>query len=299
MKPLAKAALWLGAGAALGAAFTAGLTGWTLHARRRPDLPYAFSPFEVQAEARDVAFTTTDGVPLAGWLLPQEDSDTLVIVCHGFRGSKADMLGIGPGLWRAGHEVLLFDFRGNGDSGDGPQSLAHHEQRDLEAALDWATQYRPNRRIAVVAFSMGAATTIQVAARDPRIEVLVLDSPFATMSDVVAANLTANRLPAPLLLPLAKLVNRIGYGYSYDDVRPIDVIHTLPPRPILLLHGRQDRVIPHDHALRLVEAAGPGNIEFVPFDTDHCGGYFHDRPGYIRRVAEFLDRGFANSSALT
>ncbi|RRD03310.1 alpha/beta hydrolase [Arachnia propionica] len=299
MNPFVKAALWLSAGAALGASFTAGLTGWTLHARRRPDLPYAFSPFEVGVDAHDVTFTTTDGVPLAGWLLPRDDSDTLTIVCHGFRGTKADMLGIGPGLWRAGHEVLLFDFRGNGDSGDGPQSLAHHEQRDLEAALDWAARERPGRRIAVVAFSMGAATTIQVAARDPRIEVLVLDSPFATMGGVVAANMTLHRLPARLLLPLANLANRLGYGYSYDDVRPVDVIHAIPPRPILLLHGRRDRIIPHDHALRLAAAAGRDNVELVTFPADHCGGYFHDRPGYIRRVAEFLNRGFANSRPLT
>lgn len=298
MKPLAKAALWIGVGTALGAGFTAGLTGWTLHARRRPDLPYGFSPFEVQAEARDVTFTTSDGVPLAGWLLPRDDDDTLVIVCHGFRGTKADMLGIGPGLWREGHEVLLFDFRGNGDSGDGPQSLAHHEQRDLEAALDWATRERPGRQIAVVAFSMGAATTIQVAARDPRIEVLVLDSPFATMGGVVAANLALHRLPARLLVPLANLANRVGYGYSYDDVRPVDVIHTIPPRPMLILHGRDDRIIPYDHAVQLVAAAGQENVEFISFPTDHCGGYFHDRPGYIRLVAEFLNRGFANSPAL-
>lgn len=298
MNPLVKAASWLSLGAAVGATAVAGAVGWTLHARRRPDLPYAFSPFEVGAEARDISFTTSDGVPIAGWLLPRDDSDHIVIVCHGFRGSKADMLGIGPGLWREGHEVLLFDFRGNGDSGDGPQSLAHHEQRDLQAALDWAARERPTKRIAVVAFSMGSATTICVAARDPRIEVLVLDSPFATMSDVVRSNLALHRFPATLLLPLANLINRVGYGYSYDEVRPIDVIHTIPPRPILILHGRADRIIPYSHSLQLVEAAGPGGAELVTFETDHCGGYFQDRPGYIRRVADFLDRGFANSRPL-
>ena len=145
---------------------------------------------------------------------------------------------------------------------------------------------------------MGAATTIQVAARDPRIEVLVLDSPFATMGGVVAANLSLHRLPARLLVPLANLANRVGYGYSYDDVRPVDVIHTIPPRPMLILHGRDDRIIPYDHAVQLVAAAGQENVEFISFPTDHCGGYFHDRPGYIRLVAEFLNRGFANSPAL-
>lgn len=299
MKQLVRAAAWAGAGAALGATALAGYVGWHLNAPRRPWLSYTFSPFEMGAAAREVAFTATDGVQLAGWLLPRDDSDHLVIVCHGFRGTKADMLGVGSGLWREGHEVLLFDFRGNGDSGNGPQSLAHHEQRDLEAALDWARRERPGRRIAVVAFSMGAATTIQVAARDPRIEVLVLDSPFATMTDVVATSMTTRRLPARLLLPMANLINRVGYGYSYDDVRPVDQIHRIPPRPVLLMHGRDDRLIPYGHAAQLLDAAGRDQVEFVDFPTDHCGGYFHDRPGYIRLVADFLRRGFANSRPLS
>ena len=95
---------------------------------QRPTLHYGFTPFEVGVPAEDVTFTSTDGARLAGWWLDQPGSERVVIVCHGHRGSKAEMLGIGPGLWRAGNTVLLFDFRGNGDSSDGLQSLAHHEQ---------------------------------------------------------------------------------------------------------------------------------------------------------------------------
>lgn len=280
----------LAGASAVGTAALAGATTWTLNGPWRPWPDYAFTPFEVGLEAADVQLDA-DGVGLAGWYFDDPDADVAVICCHGHRGTKSDMLGIGPGLHRAGFSVLLFDFRGSGDSSDGPRSMAHHEQRDLRAAVDWVSRRRPDVRIAVVAFSMGAATAILAAASDERIDALVLDSPFATLKGVVAANYRRYHLPFTGLLPAVDLVNRAAYGYGFKAVRPIDAMGALAPRPVLLLHGTRDRVIPHADALALVDAAAPGTVEFVEFEgADHCGGYFLDRPGYIARVADFLRR---------
>lgn len=285
-------ALAVGAGlGVLGALGVAGVTARNLNGPRRAASDYGFTPFEVGAEADDVRFTSADGVDLAGWWFDAPGSDWVVVCAHGHRGSKADLLGIGPGLWRAGHTVLLFDFRGVGDSGDGPLSLSHHEQADLRAAIDLAVARRPDARVAVVAFSMGAATAILAVASDPRVAAFVLDSPFVALADVVAANYRRHRLPAPLV-GFSGLVNRVVGGYAYDHVRPVDAIGSLAPRPVLLLHGTADDVIPFAHAQRLADAAGP-TCTLVAFEgAGHCGGYFADRPSYIARVDAFL-RGIA------
>ncbi|WP_235750578.1 alpha/beta hydrolase [Nigerium massiliense] len=282
---------WTAAGAALGASALAGFTAWTISGPKRPWPPYTFTPFEIGMDAEDVRFTSSDGVRLAGWWFEDPDADTVVICCHGHRGGKDEMLGIGPGLRRAGHSVLLFDFRGSGESADGPQSLAFHEQADLRAAVDWVRRRRPDAHIAVVAFSMGAATALLTAADDDRIEALVLDSPFATMSDVIAANYRRYHLPFTRLIPLADGATWLRYGYRFAQVRPVDAIARVAPRPILLLHGTDDRVVPYEHALQLVNAAQPGAVELVTFEgVDHCGGYFADRLGYIARVDAYLRR---------
>ena len=78
-----------------------------------------------------------------------------------------------------------------------------------------------------MAFSIGASTAILTAAHDPRIEALVLDSPFATMSGVIAANYRRYQLPGGLLLPVADLVNRIFCGYAFEQVRPVDAMSSL------------------------------------------------------------------------
>ena len=272
----------------------AGLAGGAAVAARlisgpnRPWPDYRFTPFEVGAPGEDVEFAAEDGTRLAGWWLDRPDSDRVVIVCHGHRGNKSEMLGIGPGLWRAGNTVLMFDFRGNGDSADGPQSLAHYERQDLHAAVDLVTDRRPNARLAVLGFSMGAAVTILEAADDERIEAVVLDSPFADMQGVIATAIRRFRVPPFLLLRLTDLATKIRYGYRFADVQPIEAITSIPPRPILLMHGDADHIIPYSHGERLAKAAG---VELVRFPgADHCGGYFDDRAGYIARVSDWLAR---------
>ncbi|MDO5676381.1 MAG: alpha/beta hydrolase [Propionibacteriaceae bacterium] len=280
---------WTAAGFGLAGMAVGAFGARALNGPRRVWPPYGFTPFEIGLPADDVSFTADDGVRLAGWWFDQPGSDTVVVIAHGHRGNKSDLLGIGPGLHRAGHTVLVFDFRGSSDSGDGALSLGFHEQRDLAAAVDYAAQRRPDARIAVVGFSGGAATAILTAAKEPRIEALVLDSPFATLTDVVAQAFRGHRVPAAPFVPFVAAANRLLNGYRLRDVRPIDAIAELPPRPILLLHGTQDEIIPYQHALDLQAAAGEGAVELVTFDgAYHCGGYFADRPGYIKLVDAFL-----------
>lgn len=274
----------LAAGAGLGA----GVAARWISGPQRPALDYRITPFELGLDFEQVAFEASDGTRLAGWWLDRPGSERVVVVCHGHRGTMADMLGIGPGLWRAGNSVLLFDFRGNGESEDGPQSLALYEQRDLRAAIDLAVARCPEARVAVVGFSMGAAVAALEAADDQRVEALVLDSAFAEMRDVIAVAGRRLRLPPFPLLPLIDHATRLRYGYRFADVRPVDAIARFAPRPVLLLHSNQDHVIPVSHAHELFAAAGEPKQLVIFEGADHCGGYFQDRQGYIDRVARFL-----------
>lgn len=312
-----RAAAWAGGGAALGALGVAGYTARELNGPKRPWPNYTFTPFELDLPAEEVRFASTDGVELAGWLFRAAGAEATIVGAHGHRGNKSDLLGIGSWLYRGGFNVLLFDFRGNGESADGPQSLALRETADLAAAIDWAAAEFPATRLGVIGFSMGASTAILTAADDPRVEALVLDSPFAEMSDVVRAAYRRYRLPWMPVLPLAAVVTWARYGYRFGQVRPLDVMRQLAPRPVLLLHGTADHVIPVAHADTLAEEyrGGPnpaavfwtgeppadldptreaGNLEVVLFDgVDHCGGYFADRPFYVERVTRFFRTALA------
>lgn len=274
--------------AALGATAGALLAARQISGPQRPPFPYGFTPFELGVPFEDVTFTAEDGTPLAGWWLDQPGCERVAVVCHGHRGSKADMLGVSAALWRAGHSVLLFDFRGNGDSADGPQSLAHYEQQDLRAALDLAAARCPEAEIDVLGFSMGAAVSILVAAHDQRVARVVADSPFADMKGVIAYAAQQLKIPTLGTIAVVDQANRLRYGYRFADVEPLSVVDQIAPRPLLIIHGTEDTVIPVDHARQLAAAAGDNCTLDIVDGVDHCGAYFADRPGYLAKIVAFL-----------
>ncbi|HEY0605912.1 MAG TPA: alpha/beta hydrolase, partial [Herpetosiphonaceae bacterium] len=88
------------------------------------------------------------------------------------------------------------------------------------------------------------------------------------------------------------------YGYRFQAVRPLDVVGKIAPRPLLIIHGSADAITPVSHARLLYEAAGQPKELWVLENAPHCGGYFVDRPAYVRRVAEFFERAFAAAESL-
>jgi uncharacterized protein len=252
---------------------------------------YTFSPYETQVRGyEEVSFATADGVRLAGWWLPRPETNRLVIGLAGHRSRKDSLLGIGSGLWRAGNNVLIFDWRSRGQSDVAQHSLAYYELRDAEAALAYGRSRMPDSRVGLIGYSMGASIAILLAAREPLVRAVVADSPFTGIAEVVAAGVMRHRLPARLVTSIADALTGWRYGYRFGDVRPIEAVAAVSPRPLLIVHGEADTVIPADHARALYAAAAePKQLWLFP-GAEHCGGYFVDRPHYVARAAEFFER---------
>lgn len=251
---------------------------------------YTFSPYEVGVRWERVAFPSEDGVTLRGWWFGHDTESRVVVGLTGHKGVKQDLLGIGSALWRSGTNVLLFDFRGCGESDDAPLSLAHNELQDARSALRYARERLPAASIGIIGYSMGAAIAILTAADDPAVRAVVADSSFASITDVVSDAIRRHRLPASLLVPVADRLNRRLHGYRFGAVRPLQAVRTIAPRPIFIIHGSEDTVTPVAHARMLYEAAGEPKELWIEDGAPHVGAYFSDREGYVRRVTGFFDR---------
>ena len=68
---------------------------------------FTFTPFEFGIPYDAVAVPGADGVKLPGWWLYRGESSRVVIICIGYRGRRADMLGVAAALWRDGNNVLM------------------------------------------------------------------------------------------------------------------------------------------------------------------------------------------------
>jgi fermentation-respiration switch protein FrsA (DUF1100 family) len=254
---------------------------------------YTFTPWELGVPFEVIQLHTSDGLSLSAWWLPQPGSRRVLIACHGHTGRKDDMLGIGTGGWRAGYNVLLFDFRGRGESDPWPNSLISREVDDLLAAVSYASERVEGAQIGVVGFSMGAAVTIMAAAQEPRIAAVVADSSFTAVRDVVANGLRRRmRLPAEPFILVADELLRRRHGYRFKAVRPLEHVAAIAPRPLLIIHGGGDKLIPVSHGHTLYAAAGEPKELWICEDVEHCGAYFLNRIDYVERVVGFFNRHF-------
>jgi len=252
---------------------------------------YTFTPFEMGLPAEEVTFAPRHGSYLvSGWYVPHPQATTTIIICPGYRGKRADVLGISTQLWKAGHNILAFEYYGHGTVVGKPVTLGYREINDFLGAVDYARQRAPETRLGALGYSMGAAVAVMATARTPEIEALVADSPFATHKSVVDyAVRRALHLPFILFDWVTDLLLWWRAGYHFNQVEPLRDIGRIAPRPVLLIHGGQDTVVDPRDAYLLYAAAGePKELWFLP-DVDHCGVYFADRVAYVKKVVDFFE----------
>ncbi len=252
---------------------------------------YTISPFELNLPAEEITFAPLHGDHLvSGWYMPVENATTTVIVCPGYRGRRSDVLGMSGQLWKAGHNVLAFEYYGHGEVVGKPITLGFRELYDFLGAVAYAKKRAPQDHLGVVGYSMGAAVAIMGSARCLEVEALVADSPFATHRSAIdyAVSRTLH-LPFALFDWVTDLFLWWRAGYHLSEVEPLRDISKLAPRPILLIQGLKDTIVnPHDASLLYAAAVGPKELWLVP-EAEHCGAYFVDRVAYTQRVVDFFE----------
>ncbi|PZS00663.1 MAG: hypothetical protein DLM69_06190 [Candidatus Chloroheliales bacterium] len=192
--------------------------------------------------------------------------------------------------------MLLFDFRGHGKSGGKHSSIGYKERRDLYAAVRYVKS-RPEvdpERIGVIGVSMGAATAILTAAECAAIKAVVADSSFATLRDVVYQGFRNTfKLPGPVVAGPLMMFSEMFSGFRASQVRPIDVVNLIAPRPIMFIHSQADQLINYSHCDRLFEAAAEPKSRWLVADASHAraGELYYDE--YMARVNDFFEQNLS------
>jgi pimeloyl-ACP methyl ester carboxylesterase len=248
-----------------------------------------FDPKAVAASAVPWAVRTNDQLTLRGWYCPSTAQRRLIVLVHGLRSAWPEMAAVGRELHARGYNVLLFDFRGHGQSDPARLSLGRHEGGDLRAVLAWAARqgFTPDR-IGWLGNSMGASTLVMEAARNPAIRVAVVDSPYGSLPELLDAQLSEHsHLPHwfnPGILAAARLI----FGVRTDDLVPIRSARHWGRRPLLLFHGEADTIVPVQQARQLAAAAGPSCRAVILPGIEHVQTYTIHPRRYIATVDAFF-----------
>lgn len=240
-----------------------------------------------------VMIPSSTGITIAGTFFPGRSRAT-IIVSHGYGNSQDEVLPLAAFLQHAGYSIFTYDMRSRGGSGGDAITMGALEQDDLISVVDYLVT-RPDvdqGRIGALGISLGGATTLLAAARDPRIRAVVDDCGF---TDITSVTDTAFEhfigLPAFPFSPITVEISEWRLGRSVSDVRPIDVVGRISPRPLLIIHGSADQEVPATHSERIYAAAGnPKELWLVPGAGHGMDAWETATAEYEQRVIAFFRR---------
>jgi dipeptidyl aminopeptidase/acylaminoacyl peptidase len=238
----------------------------------------------------DVVFPTTDGLMLRGWFIPAEQQDApAVVYAPATSHDQRSGLSLLSAFHQAGYQVLLFSYRGHArsDGVKGQFTYGDAESRDVDAAVRFLHEIKGIDRIGLVGHSVGAVSAILSAARNPQVGAVVAVAPFTCVSEVWQTN-RPGFVPSFVLNWTLWVVEKTR-GFDRDEICPLRVVDRIAPRPLLLIHGMDDRRITEEQVRRLFAAAEDPKALWLVAGASHSGIRTPVLDALAPEVISFLD----------
>ena len=239
-----------------------------------PDMPgrgIDATPGDVGLKFEPLILATRDDEQLEAWFVPAETSRGVVLFCHGNAGNISHRLDSIRLFHELGLSVLIFDYRGYGQSSGKPTEQGTY--RDADAAWDYLVEQRGISPTHIILFgrSLGASIAADLATRQNP-AALILESAFTSVPDV-----------ATTLYPWLPV--RWLSRYQYDTVKKLANIH----HPVLIVHSRDDEIIEFTNGERLFAAANEPK-QFLELRGGHNDGFMVSGTGYIQGLEVLLGK---------
>lgn len=235
----------------------------------------------------NVEFESESGAKIKGWFLRGEKGKGSVILMHGVRANRLDLIERIRFLQKAGFSVLAFDFQASGESVGKQITFGFLESRDAEASVKFIKEKLPEEKIGVLGISMGGASFL-LAKNMPQTDALILEMVYPTMQKAVE-----NRLNlwffhgADNFAPFLTGQFPFRSGISIDDLRPIDKISNLKS-PVLIIAGENDKHTTLEESKQLFNTANePKELWIVP-RAEHQDLSKAAPAEYEKRVLDFF-----------
>jgi len=230
------------------------------------------TPDQIGLSYEVVAFEAADGVRLSGWFVPAEGAPRGVILfCHGNAGNISHRLESIRLFHHLGLSTFIFDYRGYGQSKGKPTERGTY--LDAEAAWRYLVQERQVSPVEIIVFgrSLGGAIGAWLA-QDHTLRALIVESTFTSVGDMGAQ-----------LYPYLRV--RLLSRFDYNAVGYLSKVDC----PVLVVHSRDDEMIPFSHGRRLFDAAGEPKA-FLEIRGTHNEGFVTSAERYQDGLDSFVSR---------
>lgn len=248
----------------------------------KPDKNYIAKPEDLSLAYTAATITTRDHYALQSWVIApnkKNDKKTALILAYGDSGNMSYWLNQAWVASNTGYTVILFDYRGFGQSQDfniNNDYLYYNEfATDLEAVIEWTKANQKTTKTGIWALSMGTIMT-NLALQKQKVDFVIAEGLVYDPSAIVTKiKLLKNKT---ILLPdtdfnLKKLSQSITCPY-------------------LLIAGKQDKMTTSEDSKLFSELAK--GRQLIEFDGNHLEGFTKlsgDSFGaiYMQKIQHFIN----------
>jgi len=249
--------------------------GWTLFFMQptflyKPVREVLYTPDELGLDFEKVTLKTDDGLRLSSWYVPAGNSEMTVLFCHGNGGNMMHRLDSINIIYNLGLNCLVFDYRGYGNSEGKPTEEGTY--LDAKAAYKWLTEQKKIAPENIIIFgrSLGGSIAAQLASQVGAAS-LIIESTFTSYVDI-----------GKKFYPYMPV--RFFARFSYKTIDYIRDVHF----PVMIIHSRNDDLIPFEFGLELYEAANEPK-EFVEIFDGHNDGFLVSSEIYNKAWTKWLN----------
>lgn len=221
--------------------------------------------FEFTGSFKEVNLETSDGSVLNGVLFSSSKKKGVVLFLHG-NGGAIHRWGQGASIYTEnGYDVFYIDYRGYGKS-EGKITSEKQLINDGQVAYNYLKQHYPEAQIIVSGTSIGTGIATQVAAQNNPMK-LILNAPYYSLLSLVKEKV--------------RLIPSFIVKYKLSTVNYVKEVKC----PIVIFHGVEDAIIPHQHTLQLKSSHPSIKVELIK----HYGhNDLFQSVEYIRKMSAVL-----------
>lgn len=263
------------------------LASWVVAGKLVASRPQVIGAPPPDLPAKAILLESDSGSTVAGWHIPADGDQGVIVLLHGIRGSRLSMLERARMLHTGGYSIVMIDFQAHGESFGQQITIGHLEQHDVRAAVEYARERHPAEPIGIIGVSLGGASA--VLASPLGIDALILESVYPDIEAAVQNRVAAKLGPLayiPSQLLLVQLGPRLGVATS--QLRPIDRMAAIGC-PVFVLSGSEDLHTTAAETRRMFAVARKPKLLWLVDNAAHVDLLATSPDEYRTRVLRFFE----------
>ncbi len=241
-----------------------------------------------------VAIQGAEGTQIAGWFAAGEDGKPGILLLHGVRSDRREMVGRAGFLLEAGYSVLLIDMQAHGETPGRNITFGFRESYDVHAAMSFLKARVNGRKVGVIGVSLGGAASL-LGESPVEADAVILEAVYSSIENAVKNRITLQLgSVGQYVTPLLTWQIQPRLGIALEALSPLSAIGRLNA-PVMIIAGAEDQLTQREESRRLFEEAGEPKQLWLIQGAKHQNLHAFAGEEYEKRVLQFFLRHLASA----